>query len=193
MTTPEQHPPAADDLSSETPDTTESAEATQTPKSEPDPVAISAGRPALIEAVVERDRGSNSSVRVVLERNGVKGVAERQAVGEEGVVLRSVAEATLDAVAELAGEQRFALVGVKHLLAFDSAVVLACVRITEGPPRKLIGCVPIQDDAVLAVARAVLHATNRIVESIPNADDAAGHEMDQAEDDVAHAGADPSD
>ncbi len=109
-------------------------------------------------------------VRVVVARGGIEQAAERQVVGEEGVVLRSVAEATLDAVAALSGgEHQFALVGVKRLLAFDPAVLLVCVRTIHGPPRKLIGCVPVEDDPVIAVARSVMHATNRIVESTGDA------------------------
>jgi len=125
-----------------------------------------------VEAVVETARGWNSGVRVTLERGGVQATGEREAVGEEAVVLRSVAEAALDALSTLLGdERRFALVGAKRMLAFDSAVLLVCVRTLVGPPKKLIGCVPVQDDPVMSVVRAVLHATNRMLEGLPNADD----------------------
>lgn len=111
-------------------------------------------------------------VHVVLERGGKTAEAQQDAVGEEIVLLRCAAETTLAALQDiLGGEERFALVGAKRVLAFDSAVILACVRTVGGRPRKLIGCVPITEDPVLAVARAILHATNRVVEALPNADD----------------------
>jgi len=133
------------------------------------PRTISAGRPRIATAVVETDRGWHAVVKIVLERDGVLGEAQREAVGEEAVVLRCVAEATLDAIASLTGQsEQFALVGIKRVLAFDSAVLLACVRTLEGGPRKLLGCVPIQDDTTAAAASAVLNATNRIVETMPN-------------------------
>lgn len=181
MTTPENNPPSAPPAAPDLPDDHESP-----PSSSQDalaaPRAIAAGRPRVLEADVRRDRGWDAVVRVVLERGGVRVESEREAVGEEAVVLRCAAEATLDALGELiGGDPRFALIGAKRMLAFDAAVLLACVRTLEGPPRKLIGCVPIQDDAVEAVARAVLHATNRIVESIPNAEPAEGHTGDTNE------------
>lgn len=131
-----------------------------------------------------RDKGWNAVVRVRLARGETYAEAVRDAVGEEAVVLRCAAEATLDALHSLMGPPtRFALVGAKRMLAFDAAVLLACVRTVSGPPRKLIGCVPIREDPVVAVARAVLHATNRIIEAIPNADgyDGPGEGSDGAE------------
>lgn len=162
MTTPQDGAPDPADAAS-------SAETSEKSESTSPPETISAGRPKIVKAVVETDRGWNAFVKIVLERDGATGEAEREAVGEEAVVLRCVAEATLDAIAVLTGQkEHFALVGVKRVLAFDSAVLLACVRTLEGGPRKLIGCVPIQDDAVAAAVRAVLNATNRIVETMPN-------------------------
>lgn len=132
----------------------------------------SLGRPRVVAAEISRDRGWNSVVEVVLERGGRTASARRNAVGEEAVLFRCAAETTLAALDDLLGSpERFALVGAKRIHAFDSAVVLACVRTLTGRPRKLIGCVPVGDDAILAVARAILHATNRILEAIPNAAD----------------------
>lgn len=125
----------------------------------------------MVTAEISRDRGWKSMVHVVLERQGRTAEARQDAIGEEIVLLRCAAETTLDALQELlGGPPRFALVGAKRVLAFDSAVILACVRTVGGRPRKLIGCVPISEDPVLAVARAILHATNRIVEALPNAE-----------------------
>jgi len=132
----------------------------------------SLGRPRVVTAEISRDRGWNSVVVIVLERGGRTASARRNAVGEEAVLFRCAAETTLAALHDLLGSpDRFALVGAKRIVAFDSAVVLACVRTLTGRPRKLIGCVPVGDDAILSVARAILHATNRILEAIPNAPD----------------------
>jgi len=129
-----------------------------------------AGRPRVIRAELSQDRGWKSHVEIVLEREGRQAEIRRDAIGEEIALLRCAAESTLDALNELlGGPPRFALVGAKRVVAFDSAVILACVRTLGGRPRKLIGCVPFTEDPVLAVARAVLHATNRIVEALPNA------------------------
>ena len=148
---------------------------------------VSAGRPRVVTAEISRDRGWKSMVQVVIEREGRTAEARKDAVGEELVLFRCAAEATLDALHDLLGPpERFALVGAKRVLAFDSAVVLACVRTVGGRPRKLIGCVPMQEDAVLAVARAVLHATNRIVEGLPN----GPSEADAPSDDSDHGNGD---
>ena len=126
----------------------------------------------MITAEISRDRGWKSIVHVVLERDGQTSEARQDAIGEEIVLLRCAAETTLEALhGLLGGPPRFALVGAKRVLAFDSAVILTCVRTVGGRPRKLIGCVPINEDPVLAVARAVLHATNRIIEALPNRED----------------------
>ncbi len=183
MTTPEQNSSAefsADDDRAESPleDTDTSSSEDVPPHSEP------AGRPRVVTAEISRDRGWKSLVHVVLEREGLTAEARQNAIGEEIVLLRCAAETTLDALHQLlGGSERFALVGAKRVVAFDSAVILICVRTVGGRPRKLIGCVPISEDPVLAVARAILHATNRIVEALPNVtaspnDDAPDHDPD---------------
>ena len=139
-----------------------------------------AGRPRVIRAELARSHGWKSAVEIVLERDGRQAHVRRDAIGEEVVLLRCAAESTIEALHELlGGPPRFALVGAKRVLAFDSAVILACVRTLGGTPRKLIGCVPITEDPVLAVTRAILHATNRIVEALPNAPPAGGGASEQ--------------
>ncbi len=131
-------------------------------------------RPRLVAAELTRDQGSNAIIRVVLERAGTEREAEQRGIGEETVIYRCAALATLKALHGLIDRPgHFELVGVKRVLAFDASVILACVRTTSGPPRKLIGCVPLADDPIAGVARAVLHATNRLVEPmpLPEADD----------------------
>ena len=116
MTTPENNPPSAPPATPDLPDDHGSP-----PSSSHDvpaePRLIGAGRPRLLEAEVRRDRGWDAMVRVVRERGGVEVESEREAVGEEAMVLRCAAEATLDALRELiGGEARFALIGAKRIL-----------------------------------------------------------------------------
>lgn len=125
-------------------------------------------RARLVSAELTRDQGSNAVIRVELERGGRHRAAERRAIGDEMVLLRSAALATLDALSDLLGEfGPFELVGVKRILAFDAAVILACVRAPADPPGKLLGCVPADESGIGAAARAVLHATNRLAEAMP--------------------------
>ncbi|MFV1986174.1 MAG: hypothetical protein ACC682_02775 [Gemmatimonadota bacterium] len=181
MTTPEQSSTAGSDADD---DRVEAPPETADPSTQDlsgSPALL--GRPRVVTAEISRDRGWKSIVHVVLEREGLTSESQQDAIGEEIVLLRCAAETTLDALHQLLGDStRFALVGAKRVLAFDSAVILVCVRTVGGRPRKLIGCVPINEDPVLAVARAILHATNRIVEALPNVEaDPSDDAADQAE------------
>lgn len=127
----------------------------------------SGARVRLVSAELTRDQGSNAVIRVELERGGRYRSAERRAIGDEMVLLRSAALATLDALDDLLGQMGpFQLVGVKRILAFDAAVVLACVRAPSDPPGKLTGCVPADERGIGAAVRAVLQATNRLTEAM---------------------------
>jgi len=107
------------------------------------------------------------------------------------IELRLAAEATIAALDQLIDRPgHFELVGIKHLHAFDAAVVLVCVRSGPGYSRKLIGCVPAPSTLHHGVAMAVLHATNRLVEAMGDPDPEA-EEGDSAAD-VSAAEADDS-
>lgn len=125
-------------------------------------------RPRIVSA--ELIRGPSSSrVEVVLERNGREVRSEIDGVGEEERLLRLSARATIDALERMVGQPDFLeLVGIKRIHAFDADVVLVCVR-TSPDRRTLIGCVPSPDHLVQGVVQAVLNATNRLVERIPDA------------------------
>ncbi len=158
---------------------------------------VPGGRARVITAEVSLDRGGNATVCVALQREGRTVEVRRDAVGEDAVLLRCAAQTTIDALHRLVGPPaRFSLVGAKRVPAFDSAVVMACVRTLTGEPRKLIGCVPIlHEEVVLAVARAILHATNRVVETFPSSpegDPGHGERSDDAAD-VSDDAADVSD
>jgi hypothetical protein len=170
MTTPEQISSAESDANDDRAESPPLAD-TDTSSGEISTPSAPVRRPRVVTAEISRDRGWKSLVHVVLERDGLTAEAQQDAIGEEIVLLRCAAETTLDALHQLlGGPVRFALVGAKRVLAFDSAVILTCVRTVGGRPRKLIGCVPINEDPVLAVAQAILHATNRIVEVVPTAE-----------------------
>ena len=133
------------------------------------PAKEDAGRPKIVSAELDVDQRSSAIIRVGLQRGGLETTAETEAVGEEMVVLRRAAEATLQALHDMLGlPGHFELVGVKRIHAFDSPVILVGLRMTTGRPRTLIGCVPARDNLTRAVAEAVLNATNRLVEALPN-------------------------
>lgn len=124
-----------------------------------------AGRPRLVTCRSERERGSRVRVRVELEREGESFGSEREGVGEEVILLRLAAEATLEALNSCIGRPgHFELVGAKRLQAFDMQVALICVRRSDDPAQRLLGCVPDTEGLVRAAATAALHATNRLVE-----------------------------
>lgn len=126
------------------------------------------GRPRLAAAELERQPGSRARIRIVLELGDAAHVAERAGVGEEALVLRLAALATLEALEATAGpEARFELVGIKRIHAFDESVILSCVRSPGDPSQRLLGCVPAGPNAVRGAAQSILNATNRIVEWLP--------------------------
>lgn len=126
---------------------------------------VRVGRPRLVAAQLFRERGARARVRVVLERGGDEHQVEREGVGEEVMVLRLTALATLEALERLTGRSdRFALVGIKRIPAFDTSVVLVCLRCDDPRASRLLGCVPSEGSLVEAAAASVLNATNRLVE-----------------------------
>ncbi len=141
---------------------------------------VNYGRVRLATAELARSPGSRATIRIALERSGATHEVEREGVGEEIMILRLAAQATLDALDRAIGRERhFQLVGVKRLQAFDTLVVLACVRPADEPTLRLVGCVPAPDDLVRGAATAVLHATNRLVERLPPPEGGAGQAADE--------------
>lgn len=108
---------------------------------------------------------ARACVRVVLADGKKRFRAEADGVGGETVVMRLAVEAaieTLHSITDTAG--RLQLVGIKLVHAFDGGVVLVCLNSTLWPEAKLLGAVPVRDSIEEAAARAVLAATNRLVE-----------------------------
>lgn len=174
MTTPEENTTREDGASDERPDPDLPAGSTEErgPATSPPGVTPShegAGRPKIVSAELDVDQRSSAIIRVGLQRGDLETSAETEAVGEEMVVLRRAAEATLQALHDMLGLPRhFELVGVKRIHAFDSQVILVGLRMTTGRPPTLIGCVPAGENLTRAVAEAVLNATNRLAETLPN-------------------------
>lgn len=125
------------------------------------------GRTRLVEARMEHEPGSRLRVTVTLERAEVVCEEQLRGVGDNVMALRMAAEATISALDGITGHPGyFALVGIKTIRAFDADVVLVCVRTTTERSRSLMGSVPATGDLTRGAAMAVLHATNRLVESL---------------------------
>jgi hypothetical protein len=121
-------------------------------------------RPRLVLAEVTADEGGRTRVQVVLEHAGRQHIGRAAGVEDE---LRLTAEATLSAVEQVGRRPgHFHLVGVQRIQAFDSPAVLVSIRTTDQRSLRLLGCVPAEMDLVGSVARAVLKATNRLVERL---------------------------
>jgi hypothetical protein len=127
------------------------------------PGAGLSSRPALTVAEATRAPGSRVEVCVALRvgRRRFEGVSS--GVGLEMIELRLAAEATLDAIHQAIGKERFGLVGIKRLRAFDADVILVSLRDEGDQPHRFIGAVPVRSTLVHGAAAAVLDATNRIL------------------------------
>ncbi|MEE8446412.1 MAG: hypothetical protein V3S52_02035 [Gemmatimonadota bacterium] len=89
---------------------------------------------------------------------------EASGVAAELLEARLAVQATLDAIAAATGRtDYFKLVGVRIVPAFDTRIVLVCVRTLEEPWVQVVGAVPSTSDIVKTAATATLDATNRIV------------------------------
>ena len=125
----------------------------------------------LASATVERDRGSHAHVSVELRLPDRVEIGEADGVGTETVELRIAAEATLRAIHAVIGKDRFSLLGVKRLHAFDADVILVVLREADGDARqRFVGAVPVRDTLVHGAAAAVLDATNRVLVGSPRTD-----------------------
>jgi hypothetical protein len=78
---------------------------------------------------------------------------------------RVAAEAALRALQDFAKDaMHFELLGVKHVRAFDSNLLIVSVSVREGEDvTRLVGCYLAETDPRRGAAMAVLNATNRIL------------------------------
>jgi hypothetical protein len=78
---------------------------------------------------------------------------------------RVAAEAALRALDDFAkGEMHFELLGVKHVRAFDSDLLIVSIGLRQaGEVTRLVGCYMAETDTRRGAAMAVLNATNRVL------------------------------
>ncbi len=127
------------------------------------PVHGLVSRPVLTVAEAMRAPGSRVEVCVTLRVGRQRFEGLSAGVGLELIELRLAAEATLGAIHQAIGTERFVLVGIKRLHAFDADVILVALRDHDDHARRYIGAVPVRSTIVHGAAAAVLDATNRII------------------------------
>ncbi len=78
---------------------------------------------------------------------------------------RIAAEAALRALQDFVKEaMHFELLGVKHVRAFDSNLLIVSISVHDGARvNRLVGCYLAETDTCRGAAMAVLHATNRML------------------------------
>ncbi len=116
---------------------------------------------------LELGRGATSRVSVAFASPDGEAplVYRKEAPTCAGGDLRLAVLATLEGVSFVTdGSFRFELVGVKPIRAFDTnLMVVALLAFREGVPSRVVGTAISEDDALSGVARATLHAVNRVV------------------------------
>jgi hypothetical protein len=115
------------------------------------------------------DREAGALSRVTVEFRADVGdrplICRREGPTCAGGDLRLAALATLDAVLETTSASlRFELVGVKPLRAFDTNLIVVGILVhRDGTVTRVVGTAIADDDVLAGVARATLHAVNRLV------------------------------
>lgn len=145
-----------------------------------------------VSATSSRTPGSRIDVRVTLAlQDPDEGSAESEsryegeASGVGDVILepRLAVEATLAAIAEATGDpEYFRLVGIKVVHAFDTRVVLVCLRTSDDRSAQVVGAVPLRGAMARTAALAALDATNRLVAMLLHRNGTAGGKDDETED-----------
>lgn len=120
-------------------------------------------RAVLLRASADRRQGAQVEVTVELRIGPQSFSSSSEGIGHETIELRVAAEATIGALHEAVGDERFRLVGIKRLHAFDADVVLVALRERVEGGQRFIGAVPVRSTLIHAAAAAVLDATNRIL------------------------------
>ena len=112
-----------------------------------------------------RSPSGQCSADVSLEWDG--NVFSGRAIGQSSPLgdFRVAAEAALRALDEFTKDaMRFELLGIKHVRAFDSNLLIVSVSMREGAQMtRLVGCYLAEMDTRRGAAMAVLNATNRVL------------------------------
>ena len=122
-----------------------------------------------VSSELSRTPGSGAEVTVTLSLRDAAGIeteysGETSGVGADLLEPRLAVLATLDAIGQATRRpDYFRLVGIKMVPAFDTRVVLVCVRTVEDQPVQVVGAVPSGGDLAHTAATATLDATNRLV------------------------------
>lgn len=114
------------------------------------------------------ERGPVAMSRVSVEfagpADGQRIVCHQEGSACPGGDLRLAAIATLNAITQATGGAlTFELIGVKPVRAFDTTVMMVAVFAQHGGDvTRIVGAAIVEDDQLMATARAALHAANRL-------------------------------
>lgn len=112
-----------------------------------------------------RTPSGQCSAEVALEWDNVmytgRSIGQSSPLGD----FRVAAEAALRALEDFAkGAMHFELLGIKHVRAFDSNLLIVSVSLREdSQTTRLVGCYLAETDTRRGAAMAVLNATNRVL------------------------------
>ena len=129
------------------------------------PAKQRSGRLRFAKFTYTRTPAGMGSAEVVLELDRVefkgKATGQSSAMGD----VRISAEAALKALHSFGeGDYRFELLGVKHLRAFDTNLLIVSVLVQQSDRTvRVVGCALAEADIQRGTALAVLNATNRIL------------------------------
>ena len=130
-------------------------------------LSLNAGRERLrfADFAFTRTPSGQCSAEVSLEWENM--VYSGRAIGQSSPLgdFRVAADAALRALEDFAKDaMRFELVGVKHVRAFDSNLLIVSVSLHEvARVTRLVGCYLAETDTRRGAAMAVLNATNRVL------------------------------
>ena len=115
--------------------------------------------------VFSRTPSGQCSAEVTLDWEGKQHVGRSYGQSSPLGDFRVAAEAALNALQDFVKDAvQFELLGVKHVRAFDSNLLIVSVSVREGEDvTRLVGCYLAETDPRRGAAMAVLHATNRIL------------------------------
>jgi hypothetical protein len=125
-----------------------------------------ANRLRLLSCRLERGPVATSRVSVEFEgpADSQRIVSRQEGSACPGGDLRLAALATLHAITQATGGAlTFELIGVKPVRAFDTTVMMVAVFAQHGGDvTRIVGAAIVEDDQLVATARAALHAANRL-------------------------------
>ena len=129
------------------------------------PIAGPRERLELVEFTFTRTPSGQCSAQVSMEWGDT--VFSGRAIGQSSTFgdFRVSAEAALRALEDFAKDSlHFELLGLKHIRAFDSDLLIVSVSVRENDQmHRLVGCCLAENDTRRSAAMAVLNATNRLL------------------------------